>query len=264
MDRLKEKKCFVLDMDGTIYLSSNVIPGADDFIRLLHARGIRAMFVTNNSSKNKAVYYERLRGMNIPCEKNDILTSGDAACRYVQKIKPHARIFLLGTPSLEKEFSDAGFMLTTRRDERIDFVVLGFDTTLTYEKLWIACDYVRAGIPYIATHPDFNCPLPNNAFMPDTGAMIAFIQAATQRYPIVIGKPYPHMIDFVLSEYTLQKKDVVVVGDRLYTDIRMANDAGIDSILVLSGESTKEMCESSPCQPTYIVESVKDIIKLLG
>ncbi|WP_300359130.1 HAD-IIA family hydrolase [Fusobacterium sp.] len=263
VNKLKEKKCFLLDMDGTIYLGNQLIEGADTFLKTIKEEGKKYIFLTNNSSKNKKEYVEKLDKMGISAEKNDVFTSGDATIFYLNKIKKNAKIFLMGTKALEDEFLKAGFTIVKEREQDIDFVVLGFDTTLTYEKLWIACEYLSKGIPYVATHPDFNCPLDGGKFMPDAGAMIAFIKASTGREPIVIGKPNKYIIEAILDKYSLEKKDLVMVGDRLYTDIRTGRDNGITSILVMSGETDKKMLESTEFIPDYVFDSVKDIEKII-
>lgn len=259
LENLKKKKCFLLDMDGTIYLGNKMIEGADKFLENLRDKGKRYLFLTNNSSKSKKVYIEKLGKMGIEAKEDDVFTSGEATIIYLNKIKKNAKVYLMGTKELETEFINAGFELVRERNKEIDFVVLGFDTTLTYEKLWIACEYLAAGVPYIATHPDFNCPLEDNKFMPDAGAMMAFLEASTGRKPTVIGKPNKHIIDAILEKYSLEKEDLVMVGDRLYTDIRTGLDNGITSILVLSGETDKKMLEKTEFIPDYVFDSVKDI-----
>ena len=165
----------------------------------------------------------------------------------------------MGTKDLEDEFEKAGFELVRERNKDIDFVVLGFDTTLTYEKLWIACEYIANGVEYIATHPDFNCPLENEKFMPDAGAMMAFIKASTGKEPTVIGKSNSQIIDAIIEKYDLKKSELAMVGDRLYTDIRTGIDNGLTSILVMSGETDKKMLEETIFVPDFVFESVKEI-----
>lgn len=263
MSRLSNKKCYLLDMDGTIYLGDQLIDGADDFLKKIKALEKRYIFVTNNSSKSKNSYVKKLQKMGIKANDDEVFTSTEATIIYLNKIKKGAKVFLLGNKDLEQEFEDAGFKLVRARDEKIDFVVVGFDTTLTYEKLWIACDYIVAGTKYVATHADLVCPLENGKFMPDAGAIIAFIKAATEREPIVIGKPNKYMVDAILNKYSLKKEDLAIVGDRLYTDIRTGIENGIDSILVLSGETDKKMLETTEFIPDYVFDSVKDMISLL-
>ncbi|MFA5523433.1 MAG: HAD-IIA family hydrolase [Tissierellales bacterium] len=263
MNTLREKTVFLLDMDGTIYLGDQLIDGSKFFLDIIKQKGKRYIFLTNNSSKSKEVYVEKLNGLGIQSTPEEVFTSGEATTMYINKQKPGARIFLLGTESLEEEFSRQGFVLIKDRHKDIDYVVLGFDTTLTYEKLWIACEYISEGVEYIATHPDFNCPLPNNKFMPDAGAMAAFIEASTGRTPKIIGKPNKEIVDSIALKYDFNKKDMVIVGDRLYTDIKTGENAGIASVLVYTGETKQEDYENSVVKADYVFNSVKDIINLL-
>lgn len=263
MNKLSEKKCFLLDMDGTIYLGEQLIDGADKFLERIKKTGKRYIFLTNNSSKNKRSYVEKLNTIGIEANYDEVFTSGEATAIYLNKMKKGMKIFLLGTKALEEEFINAGFELVRERDKEIDFVVLGFDTTLTYEKLWIACDYIASGVKYVATHPDFVCPLEGGKCMPDTGSMIALIKAATGKEPIVVGKPYRYIVDAIVEKYYLKREELAIVGDRLYTDIRTGLDNSIDSILVMSGETDKKMLETTEFIPNYVFDSVKDIIEVL-
>ncbi|HCX63894.1 MAG TPA: HAD family hydrolase, partial [Eubacteriaceae bacterium] len=204
MNTIEDIRCFLLDMDGTIYLGNELIDGAKEFLQEIRNRGGQYRFLTNNSSKNKQAYVEKLNRLGIEATKEDVFTSGDATIFHLKKYTSYQHIFLLGTPSLEEAFREAGFTVYTERDEKVECVVLGFDTTLTYQKLWDACDYVRE-LPYYATHPDFNCPLEGGKFMPDIGAMIAFIEASTGKRPTVIGKPKEPMLEAILETYQLEK-----------------------------------------------------------
>lgn len=256
---LKNIECYLLDMDGTIYLGNELIPGAKEFLQKIKDEGKKYVFLTNNSSKNKGAYVKKLKGLGIEADMDDVFSSGDATIHYLKKYTDYKHLFMLGTPSLEEAFREAGFEVYNERNDAVECVVLGFDTTLTYEKLWAACDYVRE-LPYIATHPDFNCPLEGGKFMPDIGAMIAFIKASTEKEPIVIGKPQKHMLDAILEVYGLEKDQVAMVGDRMYTDIKMGFDLGIASVLVLSGETSQEDYDASPIQADFIFDSV-DVMK---
>lgn len=261
MKDIKEIKCFLLDMDGTIYLGNKLIDGAKEFLESLKQKNIKYLFLTNNSSKNKDRYVEKLNNLGIKANREDVFTSGEATTIYLNNIKKGAKIFLLGTKDLEEEFENAGFELIKERGQDIDFVVLGFDTSLTYEKLWIACEYIAENKTYIATHPDFNCPLDGGKFMPDVGSMIELIKASTGKSPIIIGKPSSHIIDAIINKYKLKKEELAMVGDRLYTDIRTGIDNGLTSVLVLSGETTKDMLEDTIYKPDYIFNSVKELKK---
>lgn len=259
MKNLQDIKCYLLDMDGTIYLGNELIEGAKEFLQKLKEKNIKYIFLTNNSSKNKDRYVEKLNKLGIEAVREDVFSSGEATTIYLKKKKAGAKIFLMGTKDLEDEFINAGFELVKERNQKIDFVVLGFDTTLTYEKLWIACEYIANGIEYIATHPDFNCPLEGGKFMPDAGAMMAFIKASTGKEPIVIGKPNRHIIDAIIEKYSLKKSELAMVGDRLYTDIRTGIDNGLTSILVMSGETDKKMLAETEYVPDFVFESVKEL-----
>lgn len=250
--------CFLLDMDGTIYLGDQLIPGADRFLAVLKERGIEFFFLTNNSSKDKQAYVEKLARFGLQIAPQQVITSGEATAIYLNTQKPRAKVFLLGTQELAREFREHGFVLVGK-EENPDVVVLGFDTTLTYQKLWDACDLIREGVEYIATHPDYNCPLPGGRYMPDTGAMIAAIEASTGRVPKVIGKPNQEIVDAVLTRTNCPRTQVAIVGDRLYTDIAMGNLARMPSILVLSGEAKRADLKQSPHKPTYVYKSVLEL-----
>ncbi len=259
MISLQDINCYLLDMDGTIFLGKELIDGALEFIETLRRQNKRYIFLTNNSSKNKEEYLKKLRDFGIEVKKEEVYSSGDATIHFIRKRKERARIFLLGTPALEKEFTDAGFNLVRERGKEVDYVILAFDTTLTYEKLWIACDYIKEGVEYIATHGDIVCPLENNKTMPDAGAIIELIKAATGLVPKIIGKPETPIIDAITEVYGVGREEVAMVGDRLYTDIKMGERNNITSILVYSGETTKELYLSSNITADYQFPSVKEL-----
>jgi len=248
-------------MDGTIYLGQQLIEGTPVFLELLDKQGRKAIFVTNNSSKNRFDYQRKLCKMGIDIESTAIYTSGEATIRYLLNRSPGANIFLLGTPTLAKDFTDAGFTLVT--DSKPDLVVVGFDTTLTYKKLWQACDYLQDGAAYLATHADLNCPLENGRYMPDAGAIIKFIEASTGKAPLVIGKPSLHMLEGILTKYSLKKEEIAIVGDRLYTDMKLGLDAGVTTILVLSGETNRQMYEQSGLEVSHVFSSIKELAQSL-
>lgn len=264
MEKLSRKKLFILDLDGTIYLSDKLIKGADDFLKTIVQSGKEFIFLTNNSSRSGKVYVEKLKGLGIEVDERQVMTSGKATILYLKSLKPGAKIFLLGTPSLEEEFRESGFILIKDREEKPDYVVFGFDKTLTYEKIWMACDFILEGAGYIATHPDLNCPLAGGKFMIDTGSFLKAIEASIQRTPdVIIGKPSKFIIDIIKNEKGVEDEDLLMVGDRLYTDILGATNAGIDSVLVFSGETTKEAYEQSEVKATYAVASVAKIDEIL-
>lgn len=256
---LKEKKLFVLDMDGTFYLGNNLIEGSLDFIKKLRETGRKFIFFTNNSSRTSAYYVDKLAAMGCPISNDQIATSGDVTINFLNKFYPNKKITLLATPLVERHFENKGILLD---DNNPDAVVVSFDTTLNYEKLTLACTLIRNGCDFIATHPDFNCPT-EDGFIPDCGAMCAFITASTGKKPKYLGKPHKETVDFILDRTGLSLGDIVFVGDRLYTDIAVAKNHGAASLLVLSGETVPEDLEKSDIQPDYIFPRLGDVVELL-
>lgn len=257
---LLEVRCFLMDMDGTIYLGEQLLEGASKFIELLHQQGREYLFLTNNSSKDSQQYVEKFARLGLTISRNKIMTSGEATAMHVQRQKPGARVYVVGTEALENEFRVRGFVLT---DEIPDFAVLGFDTTLTYAKLWKLCDLVRAGVCYIATHPDYNCPT-ETGFMPDIGAMIAFVKASTGREPdLIVGKPNPLLAEYAAERTGIPVSAMCMIGDRLYTDIALGAAAKIPTILVLSGETRADDVTGSAYQPTHIFRDIEAVADYL-
>jgi 4-nitrophenyl phosphatase len=244
-------RAFLLDMDGTFYLGDRLAEGALRFIETLKRQGKDFLFLTNNSSKDAQQYADKITRLGLPISAEKVLTSGEATANFLQETHPETGLFVCGTPALEAEFLRRGFRLGEAEPQ---VVVLGFDTSLTYEKLWRLCDLVRLGLPYIATHPDVNCPT-EAGFMPDIGAMIAFVQASTGRLPdVVIGKPNRLIVEAAARKLGLPLEALGMIGDRLYTDIALGQTSGITTCLVLSGETSIQDVKSSPYQPDYIFD----------
>lgn len=255
-ESLADVRCFLLDMDGTIYLGEKLLEGASQFIDLLHQQGCDYLFLTNNSSKDSQQYVEKFARLGLKVSSDKIMTSGEATAMHVLRQKPGAGVYVVGTDALENEFRTRGFVLTNDMPE---FVILGFDTTMTYDKMWRLCDLVRAGVPYIATHPDYNCPT-ETGFMPDIGAMIAFVKTSTGREPdLIVGKPNSLLVEYAAERTGIPASAMCMIGDRLYTDIALGPAAGIPTILVLSGETQAHEITDSPFQPTYIFQDIKAV-----
>ena len=255
-EKLSTVRGFLLDMDGTFYLGDRLLEGALRFIDLLREQKKEFLFLTNNSSKDRRQYAEKISRLGLPLADESVLTSGEATALYLREQHPGADLFLVGTPSLEDEFRQHGFRLVQQEPQ---FLVLGFDTSLTYQKLWALCDFVRVGVPYIATHPDFNCPT-ETGFMPDVGAMIAFVKAATGRQPdLVVGKPNRLIVDAAAVKMSLQVSQLAMIGDRLYTDIALGQSSDITTVLVLSGETKIEDLKDSPFQPDYTFQNLAGV-----
>lgn len=255
MANLKDISCFLLDMDGTVYLGSEILPGSLDFLRYIKQTGRDLLFLTNNSSRSARYYAQKLTKMGWPTITDEILTSGMATAAYISAEKSQARVYLVGTPDLAEEFSRWNLVLTNHAP---DYVVLGFDTTLTYEKLQTACHLISQGVPYIATHPDINCPT-ETGYIPDCGSMIALIRESTGKLPKVIGKPNREMVEAVFARKQYTPDKIAMIGDRLYTDIATAHNAGVTGILVLSGEAKSEDLANSSIQPDYIFADLGEL-----
>lgn len=258
VDKLKNIRCFLIDMDGTIFLGNHLLPGAQEWLALLERKGVAYFFLTNNSSHSRVEYVEKLNRMGLRISEERIFTSGEATAIYLGRKYPGASLYVVGTPPLQDEFERHGFTLT---EEAPDAAVLGFDTTLTYEKLWKLCDLVRAGKPYIATHPDINCPT-ETGFKPDIGAMIECVAASTGRQPdVIIGKPHEPIVTALVDKTGFQIQAHGMIGDRLYTDIALGK-WGITTALVLSGETKAEDLAESEFQPDVVVADIAEMTAL--
>ncbi len=250
---------FVIDMDGTVYIGGEVIPGATEFIGFLRSKGIPFVFLTNNSSRSRGYYLEKVRDMGLDASIENILTSAVATERFLLDQRPGKRVYVLATPEVQDEMREAGIPLT---EEDPDIVLLTFDRTITFDKINKAYSFIMAGAELVATHPDHLCPT-EGGYDVDIGAFICMFEYLTGRKATVVGKPNPLMLDMAAAEMGAERESTVMVGDRLYTDMRMAQDCGIRSILVLSGETTEEDLRGSSMRPTYVVGSVGEIPGLL-
>lgn len=254
---LHDKKYFVLDMDGTIYLGERLLEGSLDFIRYLEESGCGYVFFTNNSSKSALDYIKKLRDLGLSVTQEKIITSGMVTVKYIKDTFVEPRVFLLGTPALEKEFIDSGIRLV---DKDPDIVVAGFDTTVTYDKLSKACAFIREGSVFLATHPDFNCPT-ESGFIPDCGAICAFITASTGKVPKNLGKPNTETLEYLMEHFRCNKDRMVFIGDRLYTDIAIGANHNVTSVLVLTGETKLEYLKESQVNPDIVVNRLYDLIE---
>lgn len=262
-DLLARLKLFLVDQDGTVFLGEQLLPGAARFFALLERTGKHFLFLSNNSSQDAGYYMRKLKGLGLPATRKRVLTSGDATTGYLAQKMPGARIFLMGTPSLRREFRRAGFKLARNPEDEdaVDAVVLGFDKTLTYRKLQTAAYLIQKGLPYFATHADLVCPTPRGP-IPDAGSMIALLHKTTGRKPTVIGKPQPRLVRLARERFGVEAGQTTMIGDRLYTDMEMGRRAGICSILVLSGETRKAPPTEDP-RVTLVFRDLGDLAKAL-
>lgn len=253
---LEDKELFILDMDGTVYLGNRLFPETLPFLDRVKKDGKRYLFFTNNASRSPETYVTRLCNMGIQATLDDILTSGDVTIHFLKHHRAGKGVYIVGTPDLIESFERAGI---PQNEVDPDIVLISFDTTLTYDKLEKACRFIREGAEFLSTHPDFNCPV-EGGFIPDSGAICALVTASTGVEPRYFGKPSVETLNMLVESTGCSKEKMVVVGDRLYTEIAMGVRHGVDAVLVLSGETTLEDVEKSDIKPDYIVDTIGDLL----
>lgn len=260
---LSGKKLWLFDMDGTIYKDHYVYDGTLDILNLIPKIGGKYVFITNNSSKSVVDYIDMNRSLGIPSDEENFFTSSQATILYIKDNYPGAKVYCQGTNSLIRELVSAGINVT-QNVEKVDVVLLGFDTELTSVKLRNTCEILteQPDVAFIATNPDLVCPV-SFGFVPDCGSISMMIKNATGKYPVFIGKPEATMVNIVREKMGYALDETVVIGDRLYTDIQSGINAGVTSICVLTGEATVDMIKNGNIKPTYTVESVKDLYNIL-
>lgn len=260
--RLKNKKLFLFDMDGTIYLGDKLFEGVPELLQKIENEGGRYVFITNNASKSVADYVKKLHrlGLTNVTEEN-FFTSAQAMLMLLKEKHEDDLIYLQGTKSLVEEYKASGLRITTEYTENAGAIVVAFDPEFTGEKVYTTCKMLtKHDLPYYATNPDWVCPV-EFGYIPDCGAMCQSMERATGKKPIFIGKPQPTMIFEVMKKFNVKPEQTVVIGDRLYTDIASGNNAGVDTVCVLSGEVTlAEVNEAHGVEkPTFLFHHVKEI-----
>jgi NagD protein len=266
MTRLSTLKHLALDLDGTLYLGGRLFPWTNPFLNTLRRLSIGRTFFTNNSSKSTKQYVAALNAMGIDATADEIYSSTHSTLDYLRDELPQARkLYVLGTPALREEFAEHGYTVVDESHAaNPDAVVVGYDTTLTYDHVCRAAWWIAKDLPYIATHPDRVCPTDKPTLMVDCAAMCAMLSNATGRQPTaVLGKPSPRMLAGVMKRAALPAHQIAVVGDRIYTDMAMAHSAGSAAILVLSGEATRADAEAASPPPHLILDHVGALADLL-
>lgn len=258
MRKISDKKLFLLDMDGTIYLDNDLFDGTIDFLSEVRARGGRYLFVTNNSSKSVDAYVSKLNKIGIPACEEDFLTSTDATILHLKNKFPGRKFYSFGTKSFTDQLKSAGINVVTDIEDEIFGIVMGNDNELNFKKLEDACKLLLGDIEYIATNPDWVCPTAFG-YVPDCGSVAEMLWRATGKRPHFIGKPQPEMLLLAIEKFGYSKDEAVMIGDRVYTDIAAGYNAGIDTIFVLSGEGTRADAENSDTKPTYIMENIREV-----
>jgi len=251
------KKAFLFDFDGTVWLGGTLIPGVVDTIRELRAAGKQPIYLTNNSSKSRDDYLARLSELGLCNDAREIVMSTDTVTTYLLR-EGFERAYIMGTPAMKSMCAAAGVM-HVEDPASIGIVVIGFDKTATAEKLTTVARLVARGVPYIVAHPDPFCPSDEGPIV-DCGSYYACIKTATGKEArAVLGKPSASMIEEVEKRFAFDRSDMVVLGDRLYTDVALGRHAEVDSVLVLTGENTLADAAQSPERPTWILNSVADL-----
>jgi phosphoglycolate/pyridoxal phosphate phosphatase family enzyme len=255
---------YLFDLDGTIYLGDQLLPGAFELVHQLREQGRQTLFLSNNPTRDPQMYADKLGRLGIPTPVTHIVNPVVTMAAWLRREAPDAAVFVIGEPPLERAIRQAGIRVTEDPEE-IDVVVASYDRTFDYRKLQIAFDALwqhrRARL--VATNPDAYCPMPGGRGEPDTAAVVAAIEASTGvRCEVNVGKPAAVMLETALEVLGLPARDCLMVGDRLYTDIAMAVDAGLDSALVLTGESTEEMVDGLPPErrPTWVLQRIDELL----
>lgn len=261
--KLSKKKLFLFDMDGTIYMEGKLFDGVTELLSKITEMGGKYVFITNNSSKSVSDYIERLSKMGIKCDESNFYTSTQASCELFKDRFDGELVYAQGTDSFLKELKENGIKVTTQLDENIGAVLVAFDSEITGAKMRTTSEVLtKLDVPYYATNPDWVCPV-EFGYIPDCGSMCFGYEKATGKTPIYIGKPNPMMINLARAKFGVTRAETVVIGDRIYTDIASGFNAEVDTILVLSGEATISDCQASDIKPTFVMESVTEILKCL-
>ena len=258
------KKLVLLDMDGTVYLGDQLFDGAIETFNYFKNSNISFVFITNNSSHDLEFYEKKINRMGISCTRDNFYSSIEVTIEYLKK-RNAKKLFVLGNECLRKKL-EKYFEIIANYDKnaKIDAVICGFNTELVYEDLKNACLYLETQeCEFLATNGDYRCPIEDGLYIPDCGGMIEWMRLCTGKTAKILGKPDPEIINQLIKKYNVSKEEVICVGDRLYTDIKVAVNAGVDSVCVLSGESTKEDIEAYESKPTYILNSIKELPDLL-
>ena len=250
---------YVFDLDGTVYLGNELLPEAKETLGELKARS-NVVYLTNKPLETPADYAAKLTRLGVETCPEDVISSTDSLLLYLERHAPEARLFVVGEQPLIRLLSHAGYEVA-QDASGVDVVVVSFDRTFDYRKLKVSFDAVRAGARIVATNPDAYCPTPDGGGLPDCAAMLGAIEASTGAHAeAIVGKPSPHMAATLLERLGVPARDTLLVGDRLATDVRMANEAGMASALVLTGATGLEEAIGSPDRPDYVIEHLGDLL----
>ena len=261
---IKDKKLYIFDMDGTIYLGGKPFDFAIEFIKNLRAAGKKVLFFTNNASHTPPFYMQKLSRLGFEPQPDEIMTSGDVTLEFLKRFRAGKSVYLVATDELCEEYREKGINLLTGDEESADIVITSFDTSLTYKKLDDACRLIRGGAEYLSTHPDMNCPT-ETGFIPDSGAIAALVTASTGKVPTYFGKPYKETIEMIAEATGFAREEMCIFGDRLYTDIALGKKFGVTSILVLSGETQPADVDAAELadKPDFVFPSLYEVNEVM-
>ncbi|WP_193064317.1 HAD-IIA family hydrolase [Oceanobacillus oncorhynchi] len=257
------KRGYIFDLDGTIYLEEKIIEGASETIKALRERGDEVVFLTNKSIETTETYVNKLNRLGVEVTNKDVINSNILTARYLKsKLDQEEKVMVIGETPLINEIKKQDIEVSDNPEE-VTYVVLGWDRKFTYDKLNDAFQAWRNGAVMVATNPDRTCPM-REGQIPDCGAMIGAMEGATgEKVDIILGKPSLLAAKFIVEDILqLPSERCFMVGDRLETDVKMGNDYGMNSILVLTGITDKSMVETTSFKPHYTLNSVKDILNM--
>ncbi|MEH7108442.1 TIGR01457 family HAD-type hydrolase [Bacillus sp. JJ1764] len=249
---MKKYKGYLIDLDGTMYRGIERIEAASDFVKKLKEQDIPYLFVTNNSSRTPEQVAEKLESFDIPATPHHIFTSSMATANYIYDFKKDASVYVIGEEGLRNAIAEKGF---TFAEEQAEVVVMGIDHEINYEKLAIACLAVRNGATFISTNSDIAIPT-ERGFLPGNGSFTSVVAVSTQTKPTFIGKPETIIMEQALKVIGTNKEETIMVGDYYDTDIMAGMRAGMDTLLVHTGVTTKEMLSGYDRKPTYVIDSL--------
>ena len=249
-------------MDGTVYLGDHLFKGAKETFEYFKQNEISFVFLTNNSSHSLPFYVNKIKKMGIECNEDNFYSSIDTTIKYLkdQNVKT---LYVLGVKTFKDELRKHFTLIENYQEQLPDVTLASFDTELVYEELKTACLFIQRGSKFIATNMDYRCPIEDGLYIPDCGGLCKWIEMCTDKKPLFLGKPEPTMIYQVMEKFGVSKEETMIIGDRYYTDIVAGLNAGVDSVAVLSGETTLEEFKNAERKPTYIIDSIADLVGLL-